>query len=232
MARPHVTIYNQISIDGRIEGFAMDGARYYRRGFRWRSDAILMGSVTAQNFGPAEPPEQRVADMPALEQVPIFPGFEDLVYEPRPLLVVPDSRGSVRNWRHALAQPWYRSILVLVSRRTPSDYLGYLRRRGIDHLAAGDDRVDLAAALDQLATGHGVASIRTDSGGGLNGALLAAGLVDEMVVIVSPRVSGQPESQSLVRLPHAMQPTGVPLRLMELETLADGAVWLRYRLGD
>jgi len=55
MTRPRVTIYNEISLDGRIEGFDQDVGRYYRLGFRWRSDAILMGSVTAQAFGPAEP---------------------------------------------------------------------------------------------------------------------------------------------------------------------------------
>ena len=52
--RPRLTIYNEISIDARVQGFEQDAGRYYRLGFRWRSDAILMGSVTAQAFGPAE----------------------------------------------------------------------------------------------------------------------------------------------------------------------------------
>jgi hypothetical protein len=56
--RPHLTIYNEISVDGRVQGFEQDANRYYRIGFRWRSDAILMGSVTAQAFGPAEPADQ------------------------------------------------------------------------------------------------------------------------------------------------------------------------------
>jgi len=59
-------------------------------------------------------------ELPAPEHLPVVPGFEDLVYEPRPLLVVPDSRGRVRNWVHALAQPWYRAIVVLTSRATPT----------------------------------------------------------------------------------------------------------------
>src|SRR5215203_4219188 len=79
--------------------------------------------------------------------IEVVSGFEDLVYEPRPLLVVPDSRGRVRNWIHALAQPWYGAIVVLTSQATPRDYLEYLNRRGITHLTAGEDQVDLAAAL-------------------------------------------------------------------------------------
>ena len=52
--RPHVVVYNEASIDGRVVGFDTDPSRYYRLGFRWRSDAILMGSTTALAFGPPE----------------------------------------------------------------------------------------------------------------------------------------------------------------------------------
>lgn len=228
MGRPHVIIYNEISIDGRIGGFATHPSRYYARGFRWHSDAILMGSVTAQAFGPPEPAEHQVQALPAPERLRVVPGFEDLVYKPRPLLVVPDSRGAVRNWIHALAQPWYRSVVVLVSHTTPADYLAYLALRGIEHLVAGDDRVDLVVALDWLADRHGVRSIRTDSGGSLNGALLAADLVDEIALILNPTVSGDPDAQSLVRLPRPAGETGLGLRLLEVEQLDDGALWLRY----
>jgi 2,5-diamino-6-(ribosylamino)-4(3H)-pyrimidinone 5'-phosphate reductase len=228
MTRPRVTIYNEISLDGRIEGFDQDVGRYYRLGFRWRSDAILMGSVTAQAFGPAEPADQRMRRVPAPERLPVVPGFEDLVYEPRPLLVVPDSRGRVRNWVHALAQPWYGAIVVLTSQATPPDYLEYLNRRGITHLSAGEDQVDLAAALEVLHARYGVQSIRTDCGGRLNGALLAAGLVDEVAVIVNPSLAADPRSQSFLTLPHALSAAAVPLALREVDRLNDGAVWLRY----
>jgi 2,5-diamino-6-(ribosylamino)-4(3H)-pyrimidinone 5'-phosphate reductase len=212
MARPRVTIYNEISLDGRIEGFDQDVGRYYRLGFRWRSDAILMGSVTAQAFGPAEPADQQMRRVPAPERLPVVSGFEDLIYEPRPLLVVPDSRGRVRNWVHALAQPWYGAIVVLTSQATPLDYLEYLKRRGIDLLQAR----------------YGVQSVRTDCGGRLNGALLAAGLVDEVAVIINPSLAANPTSQSLVTLPHAIFPGALRLALQEVDRLNDGAVWLRY----
>ena len=106
--------------------------------------------MTAQAFGPAEPADQRMRIVPAPERLPVVPGFEDLVYEARPLLVVPDSRGRVLNWIHALAQPWYAAVVVLTSQATPLDYLEYLNRRGIAHLSAGEDRTDLSAALELL----------------------------------------------------------------------------------
>ena len=54
-----MTVYNEISLDGKITGFDGDGVRYYTRGFRWPSDAILMGSVTAEAFGPNESPAEQ-----------------------------------------------------------------------------------------------------------------------------------------------------------------------------
>jgi 2,5-diamino-6-(ribosylamino)-4(3H)-pyrimidinone 5'-phosphate reductase len=230
MTRPRVTIYNETSLDGRIEGFDQDAGRYYRLGFRWRSEAILMGSVTAQAFGPAEPASQRILTVPAPERLPVVAGFEDLVYNPRPLLVVPDSRGRVRNWVHALARPWYGAIVVLTSRATPAAYLDYLDRRGIAHLTTGEEQVELSAALELLQARYGVQSMRTDCGGRLNGALFAAGLVDEVAVIINPSLAANPKSQSFVTLPHAVAAVGLPLELREVDRLNDGAVWLRYEM--
>ena len=131
-----------------------------------------MGSITAQAFGPNESADEQLADLPPLEPAGLPPGFAELVQEPRPLLVVPDSGGRLRNWTHARAQPWYGRIIVLVGERTPPEYLEHLDRRGIEHLTAGDERVDLSLALQLLRREHAVRSIRTDAGGALNGALL------------------------------------------------------------
>jgi len=231
MERPHVVVYNEVSIDGKVVGFETDPSRYYRLGFRWRSDVILMGSTTALAFGPPEPEADQQRTLPPPQRLPVVPGFESLVTEPRPLLVVPDSRGAVRNWVHALTQPWYRSVVVLVTSSTPRDYLRYLERRGIEHLEADHPttgRVDLASALDRLAGSHGVRAVRTDGGGALTGALLAAGLVDEIAILLDPVVSSDPDGQRLVTLPHTGPPGGIPLRLDDVERFDDGALLLRY----
>lgn len=224
----HLTIFNEISIDGRIQGFIQDAVRYYTRALRWAPDAILMGSVTALNFGPPESIEDQAGELPAPDKFPIYPGFEELVSEPRPLLVVPDSGGRVRNWIHTLAEPWYRSVLVLVSETTPGEYLEYLRRRGIEYIGVGHDRIDLVAALELLNAEYGVNSIRTDCGGSLTGALLAAGLVDEIALLVNPAISGWPRAHGFVRLPYPLSDNGVQLELVDVERLEDGAIGLRY----
>ena len=50
----------------------------------------------------------------------------------------------------------------------------------------GKARVDLSAAPRALAERYQVSAVRVDAGGALNGALLQAGLADEMSVVIAP----------------------------------------------
>ena len=224
---PRVTLYNEISLDGRIEGLQVDVGRFYRLSFRWHADAILVGSRTAQSFGPSEPAEERACELPAPAHEPLYPGFEDLVYEPRPIIAIPDSRGQVLNWQAIHAQPWYRDPVAIVSRATPPDYRDYLKRRRVATITAGDDHVDLRAALEELHERFGVRAILTDCGGGLNGALLQAGLVDEVALILNPSLVGDLSAQTVYRPPDAPG-EAILLRLLDVERFDDGALWLRY----
>jgi 2,5-diamino-6-(ribosylamino)-4(3H)-pyrimidinone 5'-phosphate reductase len=57
-------------------------------------------------------------------------------------------------------------------------------------LFTGEERVDLVAVLAMLAEREGAGVVRVDSGGALTGALLDAGLVDELSLLVHPCVVG------------------------------------------
>lgn len=141
---------------------------------------------------------------------------------------VPDSRGRVR-W-HTKTQGEL-DVLVLVSRSTPADYLAYLRDEGICYLVVGDNRVDFAEAFDRMRDSLGVTCALSTGGGELNAALLRAGLVDEINVIVLPMAIGGMGTPSVVdgaQLGPDQQPTR--LRLMSSQTEDDGAIWLRYEV--
>jgi hypothetical protein len=44
---PHVILFNGMSLDGRIDGFAIDLGQFYElAASRWREDATLVGSDT------------------------------------------------------------------------------------------------------------------------------------------------------------------------------------------
>jgi hypothetical protein len=73
---------------------------------------------------------------------------------------------------------------------TPAPYLAFLRAERIPYLVVGEDRVDLTAALRRMADRLGVTCVVSKAGGGLNGALLRAGLVDELQIVMVPGLIG------------------------------------------
>ncbi len=219
--RPRVVLHNEMSVDGRLDWFTPHLGLYYELAGRWRADAMLSGSTTLLD---AYPPEKLV-DKDA-------EAFESPVRDPddgRQLLVVVDSRGRLRNWHLLRQEPYWRDVVALCSRATPPSYLEYLRQRHVDYLVAGDDRVDLRAALEELHTHYGVNLVRVDSGGVLNGVLLRAGLVDEVSVLINPSLVGGTTARSTFVAPDLTSAEGVvALRLTYVEQLDESVVWLRY----
>jgi diaminohydroxyphosphoribosylaminopyrimidine deaminase/5-amino-6-(5-phosphoribosylamino)uracil reductase len=72
-----------------------------------------------------------------------------------------------------------------------------LERRGasVIHMPGADGKVDLAALLRDLATRE-INELHVEAGQQLNGALLAAGLVDELLVYLAPKLLGQGRSMA------------------------------------
>jgi 2,5-diamino-6-(ribosylamino)-4(3H)-pyrimidinone 5'-phosphate reductase len=218
---PRVIIHNMVSVDGRIDWFTPDVGLFYQLASLWKEDATLAGSNTVL----AAEWEETGEDEDALQPPARDPD------DTRPLLVIPDSRGRVRNWHVLRKQPYWRDCVALCSRATDGAYLDYLRQRHIDFIVAGDDHVDLRAALEELNARYGVKVVRVDSGGTLNGVLLRAGLVDEVSLLVSPALVGGATPRSFFRAPDLTSPDGViPLRLTHLEKLHGDIVWLRYEV--
>ncbi len=232
---PYVTIYNEIGVDGRMHWLpATPGVpfQYYELSFRSQVDAILMGGATAFKADEQEA-EDAAVELPKPVQHGPPPGWTIPLYEPRPLLVIPDSRGRIHNWRQLQAEPWWRDHVALCSHSTPASYLDYLRKRHVATIIAGDDHVDLRAALEELSRRYGVKTLRADCGGTLNGVLLRAGLVDEISVLVKPYLVGGRTAASLpfVDAPDPISPEDVlPLRLLSVERVAGEVLWLRYRV--
>ena len=209
---PRVVLYDAVSLDGRIEGFDADIGRFYALSSAFHEDAILAGADTMLAGGSDTPLDGLVAP-------PYAPG------EKRgPLMAIVDSRGRVRFWDWLREQEFWGEPLALVSESTPAEHLTHLTHRGVPHLVAGRDCVDLRAALEWLAAEHGVRTVRVESGGALNSALLAEGLVSELSLLVHPALADG-AARSFVRMP---LPAGTRLGLTHCEAVEGGLVWLRY----
>lgn len=217
---PRVIMHIGVSVDGRIDWGSMDVGLYYELASRWEVDAMLSGSNTMLA---SEIPEELPEEYREISEEMEARGEE------RQLLVVVDSRGRLRNWHLLRKQPWWRNALALCSCATPQSYLDYLDEQGIDHIVAGDDHVDLRRALEELRARCGVKVVRVDSGGTLCGALLRAGLVDEVSLIIAPELVGGLTPRSIFVAPDLTSSEGViPLRLLHVENVKGDFVWLRY----
>jgi len=213
--RPRIIIHNAVSLDGRITGFEVDMRRYYALASTWKEDATLCGSGTI-----LAAPEGRIREKDECE-----PKRKPDPGNRRPLLVVADSRGRVCCWGMLLGAGFWRDGVALCSRRTPARHIGYLRRRGVGCIITGDKRVNLAKALPTLRTRYSIKTIRVDSGGTLNAALLRAGLVDELSLLVHPVLVGT-AARPLFAGAESLERS---FRLFHQERLPGGLVWLRLR---
>ena len=153
----------------------------------------------------------------------------DAERDPRPLLVIADSRGRVRCWDVIRKWPYMRDVLALCSSQTPQEYLAWLAARHIGTIVAGDNHIDMRTALEVLHTRYGVKVVRVDSGGTLNSVLLYAGLVDEISVLIHPSIAGGKADPTLCApLKAGIPGLQIPLRLQSSEVVGAGIIWARY----
>lgn len=223
---PRVILHTATSLDGRITNFPANLELYYSLAAQWNPDAILFGSETILAAVRADPSLEVPPD-----HAEMFTPPKDAKTDPRPLLVIADSRGRVRCWDAIRKWPYMRDVIALCSTSTPQEYLGYLADRRIGTIVFGDDHIDMRAALESLNRKYGVKVLRADSGGTLNSMLLHAGLVDEVSVLIHPFIAGGKADPTLSDpLKAGIPELQVPLRLQSAEVVGDGIVWARYRV--
>jgi diaminohydroxyphosphoribosylaminopyrimidine deaminase/5-amino-6-(5-phosphoribosylamino)uracil reductase len=195
--RPWVRLKTASTLDGKTalangasQWITGEAARADVQTLRARACAVLTGSGTVL----ADDPRMTVRDLDIGRQ---------------PLRVVVDS--GLRTPVHAAILP----ALIACHHAAPAARIA-LEGAGAEvvELPGADGRVDLPALLTLLAQ-RGVNELHVEAGAALNGALLAAGLVDEWVAYLAPLAMGN-DARGLFTQP-------------PLATLADAA---RFRLAD
>ena len=217
---PRVIMHSAMSLDGRMDWFPADVGLYYETAATWKVNAMMSGADTIIAGSEQMAAHEPDSDSPFVR-----------AKHKQPLLVVTDSRARVADWQPWVRSPYWSRVIVLCSSSTPRDYVARLERVGVEHKIVGGDRVDLKAALERLHDEEGVRSIRLDSGGGLNGAMLRAGLVDEVSVLIHPALVGGTSPRHVFTAPDLEGASGVvPLEIKQVERVRGGYVWLRYRV--
>lgn len=189
-----------VTVDGRSRGLSSDADRELFHLLRSMSDVVLVGAgtVRAENYGGAR---EAGGTTP-----PIAVVSRSLDLDP-----------AARLFTDTQVRP-----LVLTCDRSPTD-----RREALtavaDVVVAGDEDVDLDAALAQLAE-RGLRRVICEGGPHLFGWLLAADLVDELCLTVAPLLAGGTAGRIVAGL--ASQVTE-PMQLLHVLD-NDGHLFLRY----
>ena len=210
---PKVILHNAVSVDGRTTGLDPNLGLFYEIAGDWDADVTLAGSDTilaALRQG------SDTASMPATD-----PGSKGR-------LAVIDSRGRVKDWRSVKSWSLWQTFVSIGARSTPHQHLEYLRYQQIDDLTAGNERVDLSLALQELSERYGAGTIRVESGGTLNGALLRQNLVDEVSLLLHPVLVGGMSPHTIFRTLELAPDTKIEMKLSDCQMLAEDYAWVRY----
>lgn len=190
------------------------------------ADMLGSGSLVAEGEALRELPPHEGDPAPLYEDY--LP--EEIVRRPdhKTWLTVVDGRGRLRSGYKGDENPGSH-MLHLTSRAAPPEYLAFLRGEVIPYIVAGEERVDLPLAMQKMKALLGVDCLLCTGGGKITGALLRAGLVDELHLILRPEAIGGTATPALFDSPE-LKPDEYPTRfkLLSAQVRADGQVWLRY----
>jgi diaminohydroxyphosphoribosylaminopyrimidine deaminase/5-amino-6-(5-phosphoribosylamino)uracil reductase len=190
--RPWVRVKLAMSLDGRTalkggesQWITGDAARADVQRLRARSCAVMTGLGTVK----ADDPQLTVRDAAAL-------GLASEAIR-QPLRVVLDSLGRMPPAARMLSAPGNTLVVTTVVGNPP---LTYAMAGKADVVACGLERaVDLQGLLMYLAAQRQCNEVLVEAGATLSGALMSAGLVDELVIYMAPVLLGH-ESRSLMQL--------------------------------
>jgi 2,5-diamino-6-(ribosylamino)-4(3H)-pyrimidinone 5'-phosphate reductase len=211
--RPKVILHNAVSADGRTTGLAPNFGLFYQLARHWDEDLTLAGSDTI---------------LAALRQAPEPPSQAPLDPSRRGRLAVIDSRGRIKDWRRVKMWPFWSAFVSICAGSTPREHRDYLRYQDVEDLTAGEERVDLSLALQEIATRYGAATVRVESGGTLNGALLRQALVDEVSLLLHPVLVGGMSPHTIYRTLDFAANTPIEMKLRDCQMLDGAYAWLRY----
>lgn len=186
LGRPWVTTNMVASVDGamtlegRSGGLGSAADREVFRTLRSMADVVMAGAgtVRAERYGPVRHDDERLAARLARGQAEVA------------TVVVVSNSGRLDTDLPLLDPELVGNgplpIVLTCAAGEPAT-----RKLGgrVEVLVAGDTRVDLPAALGELAA-RGVRVVVCEGGPTLNGALIAHGLLDELCLTTSPLVAG------------------------------------------
>jgi 2,5-diamino-6-(ribosylamino)-4(3H)-pyrimidinone 5'-phosphate reductase len=224
-ARPYVICHMAPSVDGRIVIDDWPRPReltdeYERTGESFDADAWIIGRISMEPYAG----RARLPTTASRVRIP----RTDFVARPdaTSYAIAIDPSGKLRWESGSLDEEHAVSVLT---EKVPDAYLAFLRSRGVSYVFGGRNAIDLPTVLRKLRTRFGIRRLLLEGGGTINGSFLAAGLIDELSILVAPVADGSVGTPSLFDV---KQGSGAArrLKLLSVERRRGDLLWVRYRM--
>lgn len=147
-----------------------------------------------------------------------------------PTRVVVDSTGRIPSSSRLLKKANELNTIVAASKRISFDNIRRIESTGAKVLVAGRNKVELRKVFRMLEE-MGYKRILVEGGGELNWSVLKLGIVDELIITMSPRIVGGRSAVTLVEGEGCDRISeGIPLKLRDVRRNANGEMILFYEL--
>lgn len=222
--RPYIVSHMMMSVDGRIDCPVMaqlSGDEYYDALAQLEPCSKLSGRVTAALECSAARESGRNGAEGQLTAESVNVACKSDEYT-----IVVDTFGRL-DWisNEADGHP----VLTIMSESVSPEYLESLKSLGISWIATGKKEIDLRRAVEILKEQFGVDRLAIVGGGNINGGFLAAGLLDEVSVMIAPGIDGRKGMTSVFDGITGKDNTPYRLKLNSIEKVGDEVLWLRYK---
>jgi riboflavin biosynthesis pyrimidine reductase len=117
--------------------------------------------------------------------------------------------------------------IALLGKDVSDAHLAELQADGVSYIVASGSQIDLAAMLETLNGAFGIKRLLLEGGGAINGSFLAAGLVDEVNILLGPAFDGDVGQQGIVAYPQGLAGK-CELKFLSVTPVEFGMVHLRY----
>ena len=223
--RPYVICHMTPSIDGKIvpknwPSLKIASAAYERTAITLDADAWIVGRVSMAPYAG----KSRVRRFSRKQRMP----RRDFIAEAktRSYAIAIDPSGKL-TWRSNTIDDAH--VITVLGERVSDDYLAFLQSRGVSYVFGGRASIDLRGVLAKLRTAFGIRRLLLEGGGKINGSFLAAGLIDELSILIFPVADGSIGTPTLF---DAIAGKGLArkLRLISISRIKGDLVWLRYRM--
>jgi riboflavin biosynthesis pyrimidine reductase len=146
-------------------------------------------------------------------------------------MVAVDTKGLLR-WKHnviTFGDQSVHSIITVVTHTTPKEYLNYIQEKDISYIFAGENEVDFELVFQKLKQNFQIDTLALEGGGLLNGSVMAADLIDEISLLLTPLVLNRTSAPVVFERKGDEELDVKKYTLLEVKKMENDAVWLRYK---